>query len=129
MHAHFGTDCAGPVTGSGMGGVTTWVASLAAETATWCRCEHGTEPFLTWHRMYLWYFERVLQQAAGDMSLRLPFWDYATNPMLPAAYRDATYVNEAGPPSPTRCASRPVNPGSMRARPRLRQGVRRRRAR
>jgi len=91
-----------------MGGVTTWVASLAAETATWCRCEHGTEPFLTWHRMYLWYFERVLQQAAGDMSLRLPFWDYATNAMLPAAYRDATYVNESGStvPNPLRVAAR-----------------------
>ncbi|MEA2874385.1 MAG: hypothetical protein QOH67_4367, partial [Hyphomicrobiales bacterium] len=107
-HAHFGADCAGPVTGSGMAGVTTFTATFAAETATWCRCEHGTEPFLTWHRMYLWYFERVLQQAAGDMSLRLPFWDYATDPTLPAAYRDATYVNESGStvPNPLRVAAR-----------------------
>ncbi|RPJ54029.1 MAG: hypothetical protein EHM24_32230, partial [Acidobacteria bacterium] len=96
MHAHFGADCAGPITGSGMAGVQTFTASNASETATWCRCEHGTEPFLTWHRMYLWYFERVLQAAAGDPSLRLPYWDYATDPTLPAAYRDPTYVNEAG---------------------------------
>jgi Common central domain of tyrosinase len=104
MHSHFGADCAGPIRGSGMGGVTTFTATNPAETATWCRCEHGTEPFLTWHRMYLWYFERVLQQAAGDMSLRLPYWDYASDPTLLTAYRDTTYVNESGTtvPNPLR---------------------------
>jgi Common central domain of tyrosinase len=51
---------------------------------------------VTWHRMYLWYFERVLQEAAGDLSLRLPYWDYETNAGLPAAYRDATYVTPRG---------------------------------
>ena len=56
----------------------------------------GTNQFLTWHRMYLWYFERVLQDAAGDASLRLPYWDYEADGKLPAAYRDATYVNEQG---------------------------------
>ncbi|MBR0715819.1 tyrosinase family protein [Bradyrhizobium liaoningense] len=108
MHAHFGADCAGPISGAGMAGVQTFTATNAAETATWCKCQHGTQPFLTWHRMYLWYFERVLQQAAGDPSLRLPYWDYATNPGLPAAYRDATYVNENGAtvPNPLRVDAR-----------------------
>jgi hypothetical protein len=116
MHSHFGADCAGPISGSGMTGVQTFTASNANETATWCKCQHGTQPFLTWHRMYLWYFERVLQQAAGDMSLRLPFWDYATDPTLPAAYRDATYVNEGGTtvPNPLRVEARQpsLNAGS-----------------
>jgi Common central domain of tyrosinase/Polyphenol oxidase middle domain len=96
MHQHFGDDCAGPIVGSGMGGVQTFIASNGDETATWCRCEHFTEQFLTWHRMYLWYFERVLQEAAGDPSLRLPYWDYETDARLPVAYRDATYVDEHG---------------------------------
>ncbi len=96
MHGHFGTDCRGPVTGSGMSGVTTWTASNSFETATWCKCEHGTDQFLTWHRMYLYYFERVLRQASGDPNLRLPYWDYGADPLLPAAFRDATYVNAAG---------------------------------
>ena len=96
MHDHFGDDCEGPIVGTGMGGVQTWIASNADETATWCRCEHRTVQFLTWHRMFLWYFERVLQEAAGDPSLRLPYWDYETDAHLPAAYRDATYVNEQG---------------------------------
>src|SRR5215472_14903311 len=38
------------------------------------------------HRMYLWFFEHVLQDAAGDPSLRLPYWDYETNAALPAAF-------------------------------------------
>jgi hypothetical protein len=96
MHLHFGDDCAGPIFGSGMGGVQTFVATNADEEETWCKCEHGTNQFLTWHRMYLWYFERVLQDAAGDASLRLPYWDYEADGKLPAAYRDATYVNEQG---------------------------------
>ncbi|WP_373414844.1 S8 family serine peptidase [Ensifer aridi] len=96
MHAHFGPQCGGPVLGDGMDSVQSFTAGNAAETETWCRCEHGSEFFLTWHRMYLWYFERVLQAASGDPSLRLPYWDYASDPTLPAAYRDATYVDEAG---------------------------------
>jgi len=108
MHDHFGRDCAGAIVGTGMGGVQTWIASNADERATWCRCEHGTVQFLTWHRMFLWYFERVLQEAAGDPSLRLPYWDYETDAQLPAAYRDATCVNEQGQtvPNPLRVSAR-----------------------
>jgi Common central domain of tyrosinase/Polyphenol oxidase middle domain len=116
MHDHFGSDCDGAIMGSGMAGVHTFTASNASETDTWCKCEHGTRRFLTWHRMFLWYFERVLQAAAGDPSLRLPFWDYATDPKLPAAYRDLTYVNEAGQtvPNPLRVNARKpgLNAGS-----------------
>jgi hypothetical protein len=96
MHSHFGSDCAGPIDGQGMAGVQLFTAQNADETATWCKCEHGTIQFLTWHRMYLWYFERVLAEAAGDPSLRLPYWDYETNAQLPQIYRDTTYVNEGG---------------------------------
>jgi hypothetical protein len=96
MHQHFGNDCGGPISGQGMAGVQSFTASNADETATWCKCQHFNNQFLTWHRMYLWYFERVLQQAAGDPNLRLPYWDYETNGQLPAAYRATTYVNESG---------------------------------
>ncbi|MBB3303463.1 subtilisin family serine protease [Rhizobium sp. BK077] len=108
MHAHFGPQCGGPVRGAGMADVQSFTAGNPAETATWCRCEHGTEYFLTWHRMYLWYFERVLQAASRDPSLRLPYWDYASDPTLPAAYRDATYTDEGGNtvPNPLRVDAR-----------------------
>jgi hypothetical protein len=124
MHAHFGPTCAGPISGSGMAGVQTFAASNPAETATWCQCEHGDDRFLTWHRMYLWYFERVLQAAAGDPSLRLPYWDYATDPTLPAAFREPTYVNEAGEmvPNPLRVEARQpsLNAGTAALSPAVR---------
>jgi hypothetical protein len=72
MHQHFGNDCGGPISGQGMAGVQSFTASNTDEAATWCKCKHINSQFLTWHRMYLWYFERVLQAAAGDPNLRLP---------------------------------------------------------
>jgi hypothetical protein len=118
IHSHFGNDCAGPIVGSGMAGVRTWTASNADETATWCTCKHHDpgNQFLTWHRMFLWFFERVLQEAAGAPSLRLPYWDYEADAHLPAAYRETTYVNEQGQtvPNPLRVSARQpgLNSGS-----------------
>ena len=106
MHAHFGGTCSEEINRRmpppGMADVQNFTASNRTETATWCQCEHSPRGeinvrFLTWHRMYLWYFERVLQAAAGAPSLRLPYWDYTTDDgRLPVAYRDEFYVNEAG---------------------------------
>ena len=110
MHAHFGSTCSdnSPSSYPGMEGVQTFVAMNETEKEAWCKCEHGNNHFLTWHRMYLWYFERVLQAASNDPSLKLPFWDYATDPHLPAAYREVNYVNEAGQtvPNPLRVEAR-----------------------
>lgn len=108
MHGHFGGGCRGPVSGVGMEGLRAWTASNANERATWCKCQHGSANFLTWHRMYVYYFEQVLRQASGDPNLTLPFWDYATDPRLPEAFRTATYVDEQGQtvPNPLRVEAR-----------------------
>ena len=37
-------------------------------------CQHGWEQFLTWHRMYLYYFEQQMQDV--DPSVTLPYWDW-----------------------------------------------------
>jgi hypothetical protein len=62
----------------------------------WATCEHSGDTqalnFFGWHRMYLYYFERVLRWAAGDDTLRLPYWDY-TDPVhesLPAEFQSKT---------------------------------------
>lgn len=61
----------------------------------WATCQHSgpeaAENFFGWHRIYLYYFERVLRWAADDETLRLPYWDY-TDPAqvtLPEPYRQA----------------------------------------
>lgn len=44
----------------------------------WQTCQHGSYFFLSWHRMYLYYFERILRDASGHPDLTLPYWDYTT---------------------------------------------------
>ncbi len=73
--------------------------------AVWDKCTHSGSSgvnlqFLTWHRVYLFYFEKVLQASAGDKNLRLPYWDY-TDPaqvQLPAAFAKPTLSD--GKPNP-----------------------------
>jgi len=43
----------------------------------WNTCDHRTFFFFPWHRMYLYYFERILRQASGDPNLALPYWNYS----------------------------------------------------
>jgi hypothetical protein len=50
----------------------------------WATCPHSTATtqalhFLSWHRMYLFFFERVLREASGDSTFALPYWDYTNN--------------------------------------------------
>jgi tyrosinase len=54
----------------------------------WDQCQHASDYFLPWHRMYLYYFERVLRAASGDPNLTLPYWNYESQSeqSLPAAF-------------------------------------------
>ena len=45
----------------------------------WNRCPHFGENaanFPLWHRAYVYYFERILRDAAQDSELSLPYWNY-----------------------------------------------------
>jgi hypothetical protein len=58
---------------------------------SWNQCRHASSHFLSWHRAYVYYFERILRDAAGDPELTLPYWDW-TDPAaqaLPAAFIDS----------------------------------------
>ena len=66
----------------------------AIANSVWATCQHSPQGqqlnFFGWHRMYLYYFERVLRWAADDPALTLPYWDY-TDPAqtaLPDAFQD-----------------------------------------
>src|SRR5258708_1134362 len=65
----------------------------------WATCEHSKSQtaqanFFGWHRMYLYYFERVLRWAANDNTLRLPYWDYTdpANVALPSLFQNTSSV-------------------------------------
>ena len=62
----------------------------------WNQCPHHGESsanFLPWHRAYLYYFERILRDAAQDNSLCLPYWNYTdpTQRRFPILFADPDY--------------------------------------
>ncbi|RUL78907.1 tyrosinase family protein [Dyella choica] len=81
---------------AGMPGIVDQTPPDAIAKTIWATCQHsppGMEVnFFGWHRMFLYYLERVMRWAANDPTLTLPYWDY-TNPAetaLPAEFRDTT---------------------------------------
>jgi tyrosinase len=40
-------------------------------------CQHGWEEFLTWHRLYLYFFEQQIQDI--DPAVTLPYWDWTAD--------------------------------------------------
>ncbi len=91
------------LTDHGMAGSLSYYKGIIDQSAPdaiaekiWATCEHSGDTqalnFFGWHRMYLYYFERVLRWAAGDDTLRLPYWDYTdpSHELLPAEFRRKT---------------------------------------
>jgi hypothetical protein len=77
-------------------GIVDQTAPDSTARAIWATCQHSAPGqqanFFGWHRMYLYYYERVLRWAAGDDTLRLPYWDYTDTAQvtLPGAFQDTT---------------------------------------
>jgi tyrosinase len=57
------------------------------------QCPHMVPYFFAWHRGYMYYFERQLRTVSGDSKLVLPYWDYYTNPNLPAEFTNPNGSN------------------------------------
>jgi len=51
----------------------------------WNTCQHGNFFFFSWHRMYLYWFERIVRSMSGVPSWALPFWNYRPTPADPVA--------------------------------------------
>lgn len=64
-----------------------------AAEKTWGTCQAHFQPsdrekfFLPWHRWYLAFFEGIIREVLHDESFALPYWDYASNPVLPEQFR------------------------------------------
>jgi len=63
-------------------------------------CTHGSPLFLPWHRAYLYTFEQYLLDQ--EPAVRLPWWDWASEDTIPAAYADARLAD--GSPNPLAAA-------------------------
>jgi tyrosinase len=67
-----------------------WAGIHGLPTPMYCQNAHGTPYFLPWHRAYLYFFERALQDQVPEATLA--WWDWATpsdqTGVIPAAYKD-----------------------------------------
>lgn len=68
--------------------------TLSPPKTAWNTCTHGTIFFWSWHRMYLYWFERIARKMSGDPNWALPYWNWSSpsERQLPAAFRDTTSV-------------------------------------
>lgn len=59
--------------------------------APFSTCNHGSG-FLVWHRMYLYFYERIIRHHSGDPSFSLPYWNYskAGQNTIPSAFRQTS---------------------------------------
>jgi tyrosinase len=54
--------------------------NLAQEMWETCQAHHAGDDennFLVWHRMYVYYFERIIRDVSGDNTFTLPYWNYS----------------------------------------------------
>jgi tyrosinase len=68
---------------------------LATEMWNTCQAHGAGRPlqfFLPWHRMYVYFLERIVRQACGDPAFTLPYWDYfdPTQRPIPPGFQSAT---------------------------------------
>jgi tyrosinase len=96
-------------------------ATTTAQMQSWNQCEHGSFYFLSWHRMYLYFFDRILRAAAGDPNLVLPYWNW-TDPAqrtLPLPFRqpgDATnplFIASPGRPAALNAGTASLSAGTV----------------
>jgi tyrosinase len=52
-------------------------------------CQHGTDHFFSWHRAYLFYFERICQKLTGQPKFGLPYWNWNQDPAMHPAFTAA----------------------------------------
>jgi hypothetical protein len=60
-------------------------------------CQHGTTFFLAWHRMYVYFFERIVRKMSADPNFALPYWGYSPtgNRDLPSLFRNPANATNA----------------------------------
>ncbi len=68
----------------------------------WNQCEHHSWHFVSWHRMYLYFFEKIVRAQViadgGPADWALPYWNYgggASQNQIPFAFRSPIKLNGA----------------------------------
>ncbi len=51
--------------------------TAAGRPVGWRTCQHSSWFFLSWHRMELFFFERIVRAMSGNNTLTLPYWNFS----------------------------------------------------
>ena len=85
----------------------------------WNQCQHGGWYFLPWHRLYLYFFERILRAVVlsrgGPEDWALPYWNYdggGNSNTLPPPFRQETLPDGSSNPLFVRDRSPAINAGA-----------------
>jgi Common central domain of tyrosinase/Polyphenol oxidase middle domain len=90
--------------------------TLSGMQTAWNTCEHGTDFFWSWHRMYIYWFERIIRKMSGEPCWAVPYWDWAPGNelQLPAPFRDtASELYTANRNAAINSGSGSLNPGAV----------------
>lgn len=62
-----------------------------ANLPSWNTCHTDPTFFWAWHRMYLYWFERIVRKQSGMYDWAVPYWDWTNSAerSLPAPFRDS----------------------------------------
>lgn len=52
------------------------------------KSENASLNFLFWHRMYIWYLEKIVRDLSGKQDFALPYWNYGTDNVMTEPIRD-----------------------------------------
>lgn len=68
----------------------------------WSQCQHNSWFFLSWHRMYLFYFEQIIAatilELDGPKDWSLPYWNYSDSTNKDATKLPPAFYANATPP-------------------------------
>jgi len=81
------------------GTTTSATRTLANDTWNTCQSHSGQDAnhFLPWHRLFIYYFERIIQQVSGRMDFTLPYWDYTSSDVTKRGILPAQFCMPSDP--------------------------------
>jgi len=68
-----------------------------------CQAHHAGDVqdfFLPWHRMYIFFLERIIRKVSGNASFTLPYWDYTDSSVQSGPRMPTRFINPAAASNP-----------------------------
>jgi tyrosinase len=63
-----------------------WTAIHGTVGGSFNKCQHNNWFIWPWHRMYVYFFERIVAELSGNPNFALPYWNWSTNPTIPTPF-------------------------------------------